>query len=87
LPEAPSCTGLIARSLADAHGWAPPPALVELVRWADIIDAAAFASAEEATSMVSPAARLAVFLAAARIGDIAERAGVSAPTGKQGFPP
>lgn len=63
--EAPSCTGLIARVLGEAHGWTPPPALAELVRWADIIDAAAFASAEEATSLASPASRLAVFLAAA----------------------
>lgn len=64
-PDAASCCGLIGRVLHDAHGWTPPPNLVELVRWADIIDAAAFASAEDATSMASPASRLAVFLAAA----------------------
>ena len=72
-PAAPSCTGLIARSLAGAHGWTPPPALVELVRWADIIDAAAFATAEEATSMVSPASRLAVFLAATDNDEVVRR--------------
>jgi hypothetical protein len=63
-PAAPSCAGLIARVLGDAHGWTPPPALAELVRWADIIDAARFASAEEATSLAAPAQRLAVFLGA-----------------------
>ncbi len=62
-PEAPSCTGLIARVLA-ARGWTPPPGLVEVVRWAEIIDAAAFASAEEAIALTEPAQRLAVWLGA-----------------------
>jgi hypothetical protein len=63
-PEAPSCTGLIARVLGERYGWTPPPALAELVRWADIIDAADFATAEEASSLSSPAQRLAMFLGA-----------------------
>lgn len=63
-PAAASCCGLISRTLAERYGWTPPAELVELVRWAEIIDAAAFASAEEATSLASPASRLAVFLAA-----------------------
>jgi len=63
-PDAPSCTGLIARVLAAQWGWSPPPALAETVRWADIIDAASFGSAEEASSLATPAQRLAVFLGA-----------------------
>jgi hypothetical protein len=62
-PEAPSCTGLIARVLGE-RGWTPPPGLAEVVRWAEIIDAAAFASAEDAISLATPAQRLAVWLGA-----------------------
>jgi hypothetical protein len=64
-PDAPSCTGLIARVLEDRWGWKPPDGLVEVVRWADVIDAASFASAAEATSLAQPAQRLALFLGAA----------------------
>jgi hypothetical protein len=63
-PDAPSCTGLISRVLADRYGWTAPPAMAELIRWADIIDAAAFTSAVEATSLSNPAQRLAVFVGA-----------------------
>ena len=63
-PDAPSCAGLIARSLAERRGWTPPPGLAEAVRWAEVIDAAAFASAEEAISLATPAQRLAAFLGA-----------------------
>ena len=61
-PDAPSCTGLIARVVAERWGWTPPAGLAETVRWADVIDAAAFASAEEASSLDTPAQRLAAFL-------------------------
>lgn len=63
-PDAPSCTGLIARALADRYGWTPPPAMNELIRWADIIDAATFPSAVDAVALASPAQRLAVFVGA-----------------------
>ena len=46
-------------------GWTPPANLAELVRWADIIDAARFASAAEATSLAAPAQRLALWLGSA----------------------
>jgi len=62
-PDAPSCAGLIARVLGE-RGWQPPPGLAETVRWAEVIDAAAFSSAAEATSLATPAQRLAVFLSA-----------------------
>ncbi|MCE9578119.1 MAG: phosphoesterase [Deltaproteobacteria bacterium] len=64
-PDAPSCAGLVARTTAAQFGWTPPPNLVELVRWADIIDAARFASAAEATSLAQPAQRLALWLGSA----------------------
>jgi hypothetical protein len=65
-PAAPSCAGLIARELEAGWNWKPPPHLVEAVQWADTIDAARFASAEEATALSSPAKRLAAWLAHGR---------------------
>jgi hypothetical protein len=64
-PDAPSCAGLVARSIEARWGWTPPPALAEAVAWAEVIDAAAFATAADATSMAHPAQRLAAFLGAA----------------------
>jgi hypothetical protein len=66
-PDAPSCTGMIRRILGE-RGWTPPPALTELVEWAEVIDAAAFASAEQAISLAEPAQRLAVWLGAVEEG-------------------
>jgi hypothetical protein len=65
-PTAPSCAGLIARALDTGWGWKPPPHLIEAVRWADTIDAAQFASAEEAVALAGPAQRLAAWLAHGR---------------------
>ena len=65
-PTAPSCAGLIARTLAETHGWQPPAHLVDAVAWADKIDAARFASAEDAIALVEPAQRLAAWLAHGR---------------------
>jgi hypothetical protein len=65
-PAAPSCAGLIARVLAAGHGWTPPAHLAETVVWADKIDAAQFASAEEAVALAAPAQRLAAWLAHGR---------------------
>ena len=42
-PAAPSCTGFVARTLSERHGWRADD-LADLVRWADIIDAARFPS-------------------------------------------
>ncbi len=63
-PDAPSCAGLIARTLRERWGWTPPAHLVEVVRWADRIDAARFANAHEATSLAAPAQQLALWLGA-----------------------
>jgi hypothetical protein len=65
-PTSPSCAGLIARTLEATHGWKPPPHLVDAVAWADKIDAAQFASAEEAVALTEPAQRLAAWLAHGR---------------------
>lgn len=65
-PAAPSCAGLITRALEAGWDWKPPPHLVEAARWADTIDAAQFASADEAVALSSPAQRLAAWLAHGR---------------------
>jgi hypothetical protein len=65
-PKAPSCAGLIERSLAAGWEWQPPPHLVDAVAWADKIDAAKFESAEEAVALDTPAQRLAAWLAHGR---------------------
>jgi hypothetical protein len=65
-PAAPSCAGLIARALDTGWDWKPPPHLVEAVRWADTIDAAQFASAQDAVALAVPAQRLAAWLAHGR---------------------
>jgi hypothetical protein len=67
-PSAPSCAGLIARALERKYGWQAPPRLRDAVVWADRIDAAQFASAEEAVALVEPAQRLAAWLAHGRSG-------------------
>jgi hypothetical protein len=65
-PGSPSCAGLIGRTLAAGWSWTPPPHLIEAVQWADIIDAAQFATAEEAIALELPAQRLAAWLAHGR---------------------
>ncbi|TMQ10677.1 MAG: phosphoesterase [Deltaproteobacteria bacterium] len=71
-PAAPSCAGLIAHSLETGWDWKPPPHLIEAARWADAIDAAQFASADEAVALSSPAQRMAAWLAHGRTpGDTA----------------
>ncbi len=65
-PRAPSCAGLIARSLEVSYGWTPPAHLLEAVAWADTIDAAQFATAQDAVALVNPAQRLAAWLAHGR---------------------
>jgi hypothetical protein len=67
-PAAPSCAGLIARALESKYSWAVPPRLRDAVVWADRIDAAQFASAEEAIALGEPAQRLAAWLAHGRSG-------------------
>jgi hypothetical protein len=67
-PTAPSCAGLIRRALDKGWSWTAPPHLEDAVVWADKIDAAKFASAEEAIALTNPAQRLAAWLAHGRSG-------------------
>ncbi len=62
-PAAPSCTGFIARTLTERFSWSAPD-LAELVRWADVIDAARFASAAAAVRLEDPALRIMTLLEA-----------------------
>lgn len=64
-PTAPSCTGFIARVGRERLGFEAPD-LAELVRWADVIDAAAFPSAEMAVRLEEPALRIMTFLESTR---------------------
>ncbi len=64
-PAAPSCTGFIARVTRERFGFEAPD-LAELVRWADVIDAAAFPTAEVAVQLAEPALRVMTFLEATR---------------------
>ncbi len=62
-PRAPSCAGFIARTAAERFGIAFPD-LEELVRWADIIDAARFPSARVAVRLEEPALQIMTLLEA-----------------------
>jgi hypothetical protein len=64
-PTAPSCTGFVARVARDRFGF-EAPALAELVRWADVIDAASFPSAAMAVRLEEPALRIMTLLEATR---------------------
>jgi hypothetical protein len=64
-PAAPSCTGFIARVARQRFGFEAPD-LAELVRWADVIDAASFPSADVAVRLEAPALRIMTFLEATR---------------------
>ena len=56
-PEFPSCTSWIARVAADRFGFDAAP-VADVVKWADIVDAARFESAEVAVAMQEPAMKL-----------------------------
>jgi hypothetical protein len=64
-PSAPSCAGFVARTLAERHGWRADD-LGELVRWADVIDAARFDSAAAAGRVEEPALRIMTLLEATK---------------------
>jgi hypothetical protein len=64
-PAAPSCTGFAARTLAERFGWSAPE-LDELVRWADIIDAARFPSPASAVRLEDPALQIMAVLEATK---------------------
>jgi hypothetical protein len=61
---APSCTGYIAKVCHERFGF-DASAHAELIRWADIIDTAAFPDPHTAVAMDTPAMRLAAFIQSA----------------------
>ncbi len=65
-PTSPSCAGLIGRCLTAGWEWKAPAYLTDAIEWADKIDAAQFANAEDALSLATPAQRLAAWLAHGR---------------------
>ena len=72
-PKAPSCAGLVARALGERFAWQVPAHLVDLVRWADTIDAAAYASARDACALDVPAQRMALWVGSNRDHDAQAR--------------
>ncbi len=64
-PAAPSCTGFIARTLAERYGWRADD-LAELVRWAEVIDSAAFSSPAVAVRLEEPALKIMTLLEATK---------------------
>lgn len=71
-PTAPSCTGFIARKLAERFDWKRDE-LGELVTWADIIDAARFPSAAVAVRLEEPALRIMALLEATHDPEVPTR--------------
>jgi len=71
-PKAPSCTGFIARIARERFGFEASD-LEELVRWADVIDAARFPSAAMAVRLEEPALRIMTLLEATRDPSIPDR--------------
>jgi hypothetical protein len=71
-PKAPSCTGFIARIAREKFGFDARP-LDELIKWAEIIDAAKFPDARTAVVMDEPAIRLMMIIEAATDPDFLPR--------------
>jgi hypothetical protein len=71
-PLAPSCCGFIARVTRERFGWTAPE-MDEVVRWADVIDAARFPSAAVAVRLEEPALRIMTLLEATRDPSVPER--------------
>jgi len=60
-PSAPSNAGFLHRTLVERFGWSAPDR-AELVRWADLIDAARFPSPRAAVRLEEPALRIMALL-------------------------
>ncbi len=71
-PTYRSCTKYIADVTAQKFGYRPTD-LHDLVKWADIIDGALYASAEEAVGLKSPATQLVLVIEAARGSETVQR--------------
>src|ERR1700723_3779565 len=70
-PSFRSCTKYIATVARDRFGFDAPD-LAELVAWADIVDGAQYASAEEAVNLAAPAMRLTLVIEGAKGSEIVQ---------------
>jgi hypothetical protein len=71
-PTYRACTTLIAKVAREVYGY-ECPALADLVHWADIIDGALYASAEEAVAMRAAAMRLTLVIEASHGSELVQR--------------
>jgi hypothetical protein len=71
-PAAPSCTGFMTRVLSERFSWRADD-LGDLVRWADVIDAATFDSPRTAVELSQPALRIMTLLEATRDASLPTR--------------
>jgi hypothetical protein len=71
-PNSRSCTMFIARVAREKFGYEAPD-LAELVEWADIIDGASYASAEEAVAMREAAMKLTLVIEAVKGSEVVQR--------------
>jgi hypothetical protein len=70
-PSFKSCTMYIATVARERFGFDAPD-LAELVQWADIVDGAQYASAEEAVNLLAPAMRLTLVIEGAKGSEIVQ---------------
>ncbi len=71
-PSFQSCTKFIASIAHSRFGYAPP-ALADLVEWADIVDGAKYASARDAVEMKAPALKLTLVIESVRDSDTVQK--------------
>jgi len=71
-PEYKSCTKFIATVAKQKFGWEAPDR-AELIRWADIVDGAQYASAEEAVELNSPATKLVLVIEGVQGSDLVQQ--------------
>ncbi len=71
-PTYRSCTQYIADVTREQFGYNPPD-LANLVHWADIVDSARYASAQEAVELGSAALKIVLIIEAAKGGEVVQR--------------
>lgn len=71
-PSFQSCTKFIASVARSRYGYAPP-ALADLVEWADIVDGARYPSARDAVEMKAAALKLTLVIESVRDSDTVQR--------------
>ena len=71
-PDFRACTSYIAKIARDVYGYEAPD-LADLVYWADVIDGALYANAEEAVAMAAPAMKLTLVIEASKGSETVQR--------------